>query len=422
MTQQSHLVELATNIQTQVAELQKQLAASGQSDPSFDPNDPPTDFAAAGVQDLRTSLLDQIDELKDLLLTPMELLHGVGATDFISRHALDSFEVYQKVPVKETRTYPQLAEATNLPLTTVRRLIRHAMTQRIFTESSPGVVAHTPASKLLTENENVRDYFGIISRIVYPAVGQTANALKRWPQESGKKNVETSGFYLVNGKSVHQLLEDEPETHKRYDSAMSANRNNMMYSPDHIANGFDWASLGNGTVVDVAGGLGTVSRALAKHFPKLNFIVQDQPDVLSQAPPVEDESSKSRVSFMEHDMFTPQPVADADVYFFRRVFMEWSDEKAVDILRKLAHGMTPGKSRVVIADFNVPEPGSCPLWMERRFRNSDMLTLVLSNGGSRDKDAWLELFNKAGPGFAVQSIKPLRHSDMMITVALWQGE
>lgn len=196
----------------------------------------------------------------------------------------------------------------------------------------------------------------------------------------------------------------------------------MMFSVDHIANGFDWKALGDGTVVDVAGGIGTVSRSLAKHFPKLKFIVQDRADVLAEAPPVEEESSKSRISFMEHDMFTPQPVKGADIYFFRRVFMEWTDDKAVEILRNLTPGMTPGRSRVVIADFYVPEPGTTPLWIERRFRNSEMLTLVLSNGGSRDKDAWFKLFERAGPGFEVRSVKPLKNSDMMITEAIWKGE
>lgn len=421
MAETSHLIELAKGIQAQVAELHQGLAQSGQPDPSFDLDAPTLDFAAAGVQDLRTSLLDQIQELHDLLLTPIELLHGVSATDFVSRHALDRFGVYQKIPVGETKTYAELAEATKLPLTTICRLVRHAMTQRVFTEPLPGVVAHTPASKLIAEDLNVRDYWGIISQIVFTAAPQTTNALSRWPKESGEKNKETSGFFLVNGKTVHQFLEDEPETHKRYDSAMSANRNNMMYSVEHIANGFDWASLGHGTVVDVAGGIGTVSRELAKFFPNLKFIVQDQPEVLSTAPDIEDESIKSRITFMEHDIFTPQPIANADVYFFRRVFMEWTDDKAVEILSNLTHCMKAGKSQVVIADFYVPEPGTCPRWMERTFRNSDMLTLVLSNGGSRDKHAWTELFKKAGPGFEVQSVTPLKNSDMMITEALWTG-
>ncbi|KAK4497294.1 hypothetical protein PRZ48_011744 [Zasmidium cellare] len=424
MATASHLIELANTIQTQVTEFQKLLAASGQPDPSLDLDAPSPDFAAAGLhaQDVRSKLLDQIDELHDLLLTPQEMLLGTAPTDFVSRHALDRFQVYQKVPVGETRTYTQLAEATGLPLNVIRRLIRHAITQRIFTEPTPDVVAHTPASKLLAEDRNVRDYWGILSEIVSPAAAQTANALSKWPQESGSKKRETAGFYLATGKTVYQVLEDEPETHNRYDSAMSANRNNVLFSVDHIARGFDWQSLGKGTIVDVAGGIGTVSRSLAKHFPELNFIVQDQPEVLAQAPPVEDESSKARITFMEHDMFTPQPIKDADIYFFRRVFMEWDDDKAVQILRNLTPGMTPGKSRVVIADFYVPEPGEAPLWIERKFRNSDMLTFVLSNGGSRDKEAWIKLFEKAGPGFVVKNVKPLKNSDMMITEALWQGE
>lgn len=421
MAETSHLVELAKAIQAGASDIHKHIAESGQADPSFDPNATPTDFAAAGVQELRSSLLDQLEELRDLLLTPMEKLHSIAPTEWVSRHALDRFEIYQKVPIGETRTYAELAKATGLPMSTVRRLIRHAMTQRIFTEPSPGVVAHTPTSKLLTEDRHVRDWAGVLAEIVYTVAGRTADALQCWPQDSGSKEKEKSAFFLVKEKTTHQLLDDEPDFHKRYDSAMYANRNNMMYSVDHIAQGFDFASFGDGLMVDVAGGVGAVSRGLAKHFPKMKFVIQDLPEVISQAPAVED-SIKEQISFMEHDMFTPQPVKGADIYFFRRVFMEWTDEKTIDIFRNLIPGMTPGKSRIVIADFYVPDPGTCPLWMERMFRNSDMLSLVTANCASRDKEEWTELFKKASPGFEVRSVKPLKNSDMMITEAVWQGE
>ncbi|KXT10343.1 hypothetical protein AC579_4956 [Pseudocercospora musae] len=103
---------------------------------------------------------------------------------------------------------------------------------------------------------------------------------------------------------------------------MSANQGNLAYSIDHIADNFDGGGLGNGSVLDVAGGAGTVSRSLAKKFQHLNFVVQDLPDVVSAV--AVDAEDMARIGFMGHDMFTPQPIKDANVYFFRRVFVEWT--------------------------------------------------------------------------------------------------
>lgn len=39
--------------------------------------------------------------------------------------------------------------------------MRHAMTNRIFQEVEPGVVAHTAASKMLAEDQSMIDWVGL---------------------------------------------------------------------------------------------------------------------------------------------------------------------------------------------------------------------------------------------------------------------
>ena len=69
----SRLLELANSIQVQVTEIQKHLTETGQPGPDFDASSPPTDFG--GIYDSRDSVLENLSELQDLLLTPRELLH-----------------------------------------------------------------------------------------------------------------------------------------------------------------------------------------------------------------------------------------------------------------------------------------------------------------------------------------------------------
>lgn len=46
------------------------------------------------------------------------------------------------------------------------------MTNHIFEESRKGVVAHTVASRLLAEDQNLNDYIGIRTEEVFPAVSK----------------------------------------------------------------------------------------------------------------------------------------------------------------------------------------------------------------------------------------------------------
>lgn len=152
----------------------------------------------------------------------------------------------------------------------------------------------------------------------------------------------------------------------------------------HVVDGYPWESLGNGTVVDVSppknllsrgirterlvevgGSHGFVCTRLASHFPRLRFIVQDLPSVVASAN-IPSEFT-DRVSLMQHDFLTEQPVRDADVYFFRWIFHNWSDKYCIQILRNLIPALKDG-ARVVVNDNVLPEPGALSSWQEERQR------------------------------------------------------
>ena len=163
-------------------------------------------------------------------------------------------------------------------------------------------------------------------------------------------------------------MEAHPEKAKRFAGAMSSFSSYRGHGPEYLARGFPWASLGNKTIVDVGGSEGKYSIALAKSFPQLKFIVQDLPAVVravnaKKPVPLELED---RVTFMEHDMFTEQPVS-ADVYMFRFVFHDWPDKYVVNILRQLVPALKPG-ARIIISDSILPEPNTLSELYERKIR------------------------------------------------------
>jgi len=123
-----------------------------------------------------------------------------------------------------------------------------------------------------------------------------------------------------------------------------------------IYHGFPWDSLPDGSkVVDVGGGIGSVSLFLAERCPKLNFVVEDLPHVVDGAEKFWNEAlpgsiDSGRVVIQEHDFFTPQPVKDADLFLLRAITNNWSASYAKKILRNLRDAAVVGKTRLLLID------------------------------------------------------------------------
>ena len=125
--------------------------------------------------------------------------------------------------------------------------------------------------------------------------------------------------------------------------------------------------------MDVGGSRGFQCVAIAQSFPDLHFVVQDLPDMIDGAKNALPTNVESRISFMEHDFFTEQPVS-ADIYLFRIIFHNWSDANVIKILKATVPAMQSG-ARVVVNDYLILEPGILPPIREREVR---YVFLVLS--------------------------------------------
>ena len=139
-------------------------------------------------------------------------------------------------------------------------------------------------------------------------------------------------------------------------------------SPTFLAENYPWSSIGDGaiTIVGSGGSKGHVSLAIAEAHPEPRFIVQDLPNMVRGAGDSIPRHFKERITFMEHDFFSPQTV-EADVYLFRNIFHNWSDERCVHILKQLIPVLERG-ARIVINDAMVPEVNAMQPSQERRIR------------------------------------------------------
>lgn len=86
----------------------------------------------------------------------------------MSLQAISRFHIAKLVPSGGQTTYTEIAKQTGLEEQAVRRVLRHAMTMRVFREPEPGVVAHTQASKALMDPV-ANDWMGCGTDEMWPA-------------------------------------------------------------------------------------------------------------------------------------------------------------------------------------------------------------------------------------------------------------
>lgn len=99
--------------------------------------------------------------------------------------------------------------------------------------------------------------------------------------------------------------------------------------------------------------LGGFCLQLSHIYPQLNFVIEDRAPVLKQGQnevwPRENPEAlqQGRVQFVQHDFFTENPVKNADVYWFRYIIHDWSDDYCVQILKGIKAAMG-SRSRILI--------------------------------------------------------------------------
>ncbi|KAF4620234.1 hypothetical protein G7Y89_g14586 [Cudoniella acicularis] len=402
----ARIVQLANIISEQTSLIADHILSENLPPPSFEPNTETTALLPS-LKDAREAILSATSELQDLLLGPRELILRHEANHLVSLHAIQRFGIAKSFTVREETSFAEISQRCGLQEHDVRRIIRHAVTQRVFDEPRPGIVVHTGASRLLAENANMSDW--------------VVNALQKWP---GSQEPGHTGFALANNAqhSIFTELSKHPDRARRFGSAMAVYADAEGMEPHHLMQNYDWGAAK--LVVDVGGARGHISKLLAAHHPRLQIVVQDLPNIIATAatttPGLENVGGAGRVDFMAHDFFDSQPIRDADVYFFRLVLHNWSDKYCINILRALVPALKPN-AHVLVQDYCLPEPKATSFFRERTLRAMDLTMLQLTNSRERDVHEWVCLFQDADARFELVGItQPSRFSSLSLIEFCWK--
>ncbi|RYP61899.1 hypothetical protein DL770_009691 [Monosporascus sp. CRB-9-2] len=331
--------------------------------------------------------------------------------------AITRFGIANMVPPGGQISFADIAaQVPGLSEPIVRRLLRHAMTMRVFREPEAGMVAHTKTSKAL----------------------QVKPVLNAWLRNGTHEMWPAAGFALANNTvaPAFTILGRDPARAARFAYAMSIYSTKPEYSPAFLADHYDWEALVASTeglqqqqqqqpvrVIAVGGG-GYIHVAieLVRRFANLDVTVQDTAAALP--PPVRRQGdnnnendgegvvpaelrSRLRLAAVD-DLFAPQSARGIDVFLVRWVLHLWPNKYCLRLLRAQIPALRPG-ARVLIQDVCMPEPGTVALWREQDLRASDVHMANLFNGQERTVKEWTALLAEADPRFVVkQVIEPKR--------------
>lgn len=277
------------------------------------------------------------------------------------------------------KSYTELAIATNTNEQSLYRLLRALASVGIFAETATGEFAMTPLAAFLQSDtsSSLRDVSIMMGdREHYGSWGNILHAVK----------TGDSGFEQLFGMNVFEYYAQNPSPAEIFDRAMTgfSTIENAGVSAD-----YDFSSIR--TLVDVAGGHGSLLTSILQANPGMTGILFDVPEVIERAKArISTSGVSDRCQLLSGSFFESVP-AGADAYILKHIIHDWDDERAIAILKQ-CHRAMADNGRVLVVEQVIP-PGNNPFIGKLL----DVNMLVMCPGGKeRTSEEFRALFATAG--------------------------
>lgn len=202
----------------------------------------------------------------------------------------------------------------------------------------------------------------------------------------------TDPYTFTFGKSIWKRHNEEPLLNERFNNSMTVSYAARGIPAECFLFDAEAARLNLTSndifLVDIGGGMGHQTLRIRNMYPSIpgRVIVQDLPHVVEYAKTQKDVVGAG-IEFQWHDMFKPQPVEGAAFYFLSAILHDWADGPCLVVLRHVRKAMRKGLSRLLVADFVLPDVGanlavaSQDLWMMVSATFSSCVLLVHASSG-----------------------------------------
>ncbi|KAE8671855.1 Trans-resveratrol di-O-methyltransferase [Hibiscus syriacus] len=252
----------------------------------------------------------------------------------------------------------------------------------------------TSASRLLLK-DNTLSATPLLKSMLDPILMQPWHFLGTWFQTDDR-----TPFVTAHGEMLWDYCSHDPHVNNSFNQGMASDARLVARI---LIDKYKEAFEGLNSLVDVAGGTGTLGKTIADAFPHLKCTVFDLPHVVAGL------QDSGNVKYVGGDIFEHVPSADA--VLLKWILHDWSDDECVKILRRCKEAISSG-GKVMIIDMvvmknkKVNEQGLDLLETQLFI---DMLMMVLMTGKERHEEEWATLFSAAGfSGYKIIPIIGLR--------------
>lgn len=273
------------------------------------------------------------------------------------------------------RPVRELAAATGVQEDALFRVMRALASFGIFVETAPRTFALTPMAEPLYTGSPLYDLIvWICDPFHFRIYADTMHSVR-----TGQPCADH-----VLGKPLFDYFPSDREESEIFNAAMISMT--AMIIPAALE-AYDFSGIG--TLVDVAGGHGSVLTAILEKHPQMRGVLFDLEHVVAGAKPrLERLKLGDRVQLASGDFFQSVP-AGADAYVMKHIIHDWDDARALTILRNCRKASP--RAKVILLEAVLP-PGNDPDFGKLL----DLEMLTLPGGRERTQEEFRALFAQAG--------------------------
>ncbi|KAK5097526.1 hypothetical protein LTS08_006940 [Lithohypha guttulata] len=428
------LEEQARFITEAATRLQQQLDTHGFPQPGFEASarrDWRDVAAHPDILQTRSDLIDAAQMMLNLALGPTDTLTSLAGptiTKIEVLRTLDDLGVARVVPQEGTIHLADLAAKIGVNGSLLHRQLKVAYLMGMFQEPSPGQIAHTSFSAAIPDFSPYTQLR--TTRLFYTGAWEVANSMRIWQDDPPKHHMQIPVEMAdPDHRGMWKILEeDDPDKkgHEKFAAGMKALVSAYVgtsFTP--YVQGFDWASIEEGLVIDIGGGNGHIEANIFKDLPGVNFLIQDLAENEQATKELaQKQGAGDRISFQVHDFFQPQPAdLQPKAYILSRVLHDWQDADCVKIIQPLIPAMEKG-AKLFVSERILPDgPGEVPVHKELLLRHTDILMFTLYGAKERSRGDFEALFKLADPRLKVKKVQhPPSTIFSMLEVVLDQGQ
>jgi hypothetical protein len=295
------------------------------------------------------------------------------------------------------RSTEDLANATQTHEMALYRILRALASVGVFRECEPRRFALTSAGKTLcSDGQSVRDLvLWTLDPFHYRIYSELLTSAK-----TGSSACES-----IFGTSVFEYFDEHRETAATFDAAMA---NLCEITAPALLEAYDFSTIN--TLVDVAGGQGTLLMEILRQYPALQGILCDSSRCLQTAVVgIGRLGLEGRCVAEAVDLFERVPNG-GDAYLLKNVLHDWPDDRCVRILQNCHRAMTTmttKQKRVLIVEAILMHGNQTSMakWL-------DVDMLVLAEGRERSVPEFSGLLESSG--FQLARVIPTRSAFSII--------